>query len=180
MEKQKLKRALKKTLLILLSSTIICNTYNKMKKNYSSPDINPEYNGTNYFATYSQGKVFICSKDNEESVSRLCSEKDLIVLDERDEEDPNMVVLKSYSVNDVFTMKEVLNIMLTYEHINPSNWDRTYESMRNEWMCHNLSYMCNYHTDRTADADFNNLDEDIYKDINVIRLIKFQEEHLDE
>ena len=50
----------------------------------------------------------------------------------------------------------------------PSEWDRSLESMRLEWFCHNASYYMNYKIDSSYEVDLNNKDEDKY-DSEVLR-----------
>ena len=44
----------------------------------------------------------------------------------------------------------------------PSVWERSIESMRNEWEVHNWAYRFDYKKNRTTDVDFNIGDEEKY------------------
>lgn len=169
------KRILKKATLCLLSATILCHAFNKMKITNHHPQINTEYDGTNYFASYSEGKIYICQEQDKKSFLSLKEGNDVVVVDKRDGLDPDMIIIDSYSIYDTFNMKEILEALMEYERIDPSEWDRTYESMRNEWICHNVSYLCNYKREHTDDVDLNNADEELYREINIPKLIKSQD-----
>ena len=60
-------------------------------------------------------------------------------------------------------MYEIIDILLKYEEENPSEWERTRDSMYWEWYFHN--YYCNngVEIERTKDVDLDNNDEKTYK-----------------
>jgi len=113
------------------------------------------------FATYSQGRIFIGNIRFLASIKDL-QKGDILVLDQRHNDDPNMKIISSYEINDKDIRNEILEVLCRYEEKYPSEWDRTIESMRLEWLMHNLSYDFNNQQHRTKDVDLNNDDEDYY------------------
>ena len=81
-----------------------------------------------------------------------------------------MVVFNSSLIWDKDNIDDVLNILLTYEEMYPSNWNRSIESLRNEWICHNIAYKLGYDRDDTLSADLDN-EESIYFDHKVLTKI---------
>lgn len=110
---------------------------------------------------YSKGKIYIGDDAYLSSLENV-EENDILVLDERKEYDPNMKIYDSYKINNIDDLEEILNVLLNYEKNNPSDWNRTLKSMRNEWLYHNVLYFINYQRDRTKDVDLNNVDEKTY------------------
>lgn len=114
------------------------------------------------FAHYSRGRVFIGKQDVLDSLLDI-SENDILILDGRGNEDPNIRVLSSHQIEDPVIRAEILEIIKEYEINHPSSWDRTIEAMNVEWIVHNLLYSMNYKQKRTSEVDFNNKDEKIYR-----------------
>lgn len=93
-----------------------------------------------------------------------------MVIDERDKEDSNMIICDSCRIKDKDTRNDILEVLCIYEEMNPSDWDRSIESMRFEWFCHNAAYYVNYKVDDSSEVDLNNKDEDKYNN-KVLRRI---------
>lgn len=119
---------------------------------------------------YSLGRIYIGNYASIHAISDEVSENDILVIDYRLVADPDMQILNSYRIKDIDIINEVLEIICYYEKSDPSNWNRTISSMRNEWEMHNYSYMFNYDITRTRDVDLNNADEDKY-DSELLRKI---------
>lgn len=115
-----------------------------------------------YTKEYNKGLVYIGTKEEIELLESV-NEDDILVIDKRDEKDPDMRVLSSYQINNRMTQKEILEILLEYEKLYPSDWDRSLSSMQMEWLAHNFMAFFSYKTERTFDVDFNNHDEEKYK-----------------
>lgn len=115
-----------------------------------------------YFANYSNGKVYIGSKDYIKGLTNV-DDDDILIIDGRNGNDPNMQILSSYRIVDVNSYNEILGIIEEYEKEYPSSWKRSISSMRIEWFVHNVLYYLNYKTERTKNVDFNNKDEKVYK-----------------
>lgn len=118
-------------------------------------------NKEGYSKEYQNGFVYIGDMDYLDSIEKI-GINDILVLDDRDSSDPNLKILSSYLVNDLLIQRDILKILLEYEENNPSLWDRSFESMQNEWIIHNLMVLLSYKKERTMDVDFNNGDEEKY------------------
>ncbi len=123
------------------------------------------------FACYSQGRIFIGNRRFLIGLKDL-KEGDILVLDQRNNSDPNMKIISSYQITDKNVRNEILEVLCRYEEMYPSDWDRTIESMRLEWFWHNMSYDFNHQTNRTKDVDLDNNDQDIYDNDILRRILK--------
>ena len=81
-----------------------------------------------------------------------------------------MSVCNSYNFNKNEDINTIINLLLEYEKQNPSEWNRTFKSMKNEWIIHNICYFLNIQKSRTEQVDFDNSDEAVY--LNYLRIIK--------
>lgn len=117
---------------------------------------------------YSLGHIYIGSLSAIEELKNQVLENDILIIDYRGNIDPDMQVLDSYKMWNIDTINEVLEIMQFYEESDPSMWNRSLSSMRNEWEMHNYSYIFNHDKDRTRDVDLNNDDEEKY-DSEILR-----------
>ena len=113
------------------------------------------------YAECSCGKVYI---GNAFFLRNIDDEHAILVEDQRRGKDPNMKIYNSCRINTREDRNDVLEILQKYEEEHPSNWDRTIESMRLEWLMHNISYVFNFEKHRTEDVDLDNEDEIKYKD----------------
>lgn len=120
-----------------------------------------EENTKSNYIPYSNGRVFIGKQDYLDNINNL-TRKDILILDERDKKDPNIKIYNSIMITNNEEIEEILNLLLEYEEKNPSNWNRTFESMKTEWYYHNIAYYLNYKRERTKDVDLNNNDENKY------------------
>lgn len=122
------------------------------------------YDDENHCYNYSGGRVYIGDQDYLDNLEDI-NDNDILVLDAREDEDPDMKVYNSNKIINIDQIEEILEILTKYEEDNPSKWDRSITSMRNEWIYHNFSYLFNYKRNRTQDVDLNNDDESIYRKI---------------
>lgn len=85
----------------------------------------------------------------------------IYIVDMRNNKDPNMQVVDSWTIGDDKLQNEVIELMQIYNKENPVDppWVRTNESMNTEWDLHNLSYVAHYKQERSGSVDFNNADE---------------------
>ena len=113
-------------------------------------------------AKYQEGFVYIGTQDDFLKLKNTLRSRDVFVLDERDEEDPNMVIFNSYKIQEDAYQTQILKILNLYEELYPSDWNRSIESMKREWKVHNLFYHLRYKQSHTKDVDFNNADESLY------------------
>ena len=158
----KLKRKIILISLILIIGERYYNNEYKYKEEYEILEDNDA------FAKYNDGLVYIGSKWYLESLDNV-EENDILVIDSRKDEIPNMIICDSYKIKDIKTRNEVLEILSIYEEHNPSNWNRSMTSMRLEWFCHNISYYLNHETERTRSVDLDNEDEEKYNPKKVLK-----------
>lgn len=149
---------LKKGLLLLTTSFVLITTNSNhyIKINRITND------NIEAFAKYSNGYIYIGDKEYLNNLTNI-KETDVLIEDQRsNKNDPDMIIHDSYKIVDENIMYEIINIICDYEELNPSNWNRSKQSMKSEWLAHNLSYYLNYKRNRTADVDLNNNDEEKY------------------
>ena len=92
-----------------------------------------------YFANYSNGKVYIGTKEFIDSLTDI-NDTDILVIDERNKKDPDIKILSSYRIMDANIRNEILEIISIYEEKYPSTWKRSITSMKVEWFVHNVLY----------------------------------------
>lgn len=148
-------------ILVLLLTTWLSK--HKYKTNYEILD-------EEAFAKYSNGLVYIGDEEFINSID--ANDGDILIIDERTSSDPNMIICNSCDITDKDIRNEILEIICCYEEMYPSKWERSIESMRLEWLCHNMSYYFNYKTDETSEVDLNNEDEDKYDNKILNRILK--------
>ena len=123
------------------------------------------------FARYSKGLVYIGSQAFLDSLKDI-QPGDVLVLDERRDKDPSMKIYSSAKIENLDERNEILEILCRYEECDPTDWDRTIESMRLEWLLHNWSYYLNHKKHRTEDVDLNNKDEEVYDILFLNKILK--------
>lgn len=121
------------------------------------------------FARYSNGLVYIGDKDYINSLKNV-DENDVLVIDLRDSDNPDLQVVDSYRIKDKSDRREIVEILYAYEKMYPSSWDRTPDTMEFEWKIHNFSYKCNFKKNDTTDVDFDNNDGKFYES-KIIRFV---------
>lgn len=123
------------------------------------------------FGSYSKGKIYIGNLNYLLNLENVLPD-DILVLDQRDGEDPNMKIFNSNLISDKNIRNEILEVLQRYEEYYPSNWDRSIESMRVEWLMHNISYFFDYERHRTIDVDLDNNDEKVYNNTILRKILK--------
>ncbi len=123
------------------------------------------------FGRYSKGRIYIGDEEYLESLKDV-NENDILVLDKRFNDNPFMKVYDSNIINNKEIRNEILEVLCRYEECYPSPWDRSIESMRVEWLMHNLSYFFDYESHRTRDVDLDNNDEHYYDNILLRKILK--------
>ena len=126
-------------------------------------NINYEFVDEETFAEYSDGLIYIGDLDYIEEVKKFCKDDDILVLDRRYGNDPDIKICNSYKITNKSKQLEILKTICEYENKYPSDWNRTISSMQLEWNIHNVLYYLDYKRYHTTDVDFNNNDEKIYK-----------------
>ena len=107
------------------------------------------------------GNVYIVTEDKVAEIESNISDTDVIIVDYRTNDDPNMQIKQSYKIGKKKHQKEIAQIMIDYNSENPVDpaWNRSVNSLVDEWRFHNFAYSIGYKKERTADTDFNNNDE---------------------
>ncbi len=160
MERKKLRR--QKAILIILSLMLVTPKVASLHR------YNPEIaivEDSEAYASYRGGLVYIGDQEFLSSIRNQVSENDVLILDNRCNDDPNMKVINSCRICSRDEIDDICHILALYETEYPSEWQRSIESMRREWQVHNLFYSFDYSINRTEDVDLNNADEDVYNQL---------------
>ena len=158
-----MKKTNRKNVLIYLMALLVALSlfYNKNKK-IEVYDINDDKTYSVH-CNYSKGKVYICDSMNDANkVYEVCDKNDVVVVDQTEFDDPNMKIVSSYKITDKEDMIQILNIIKDYCKNKGSNWNRSINSMQNEWLVHNICSSMLIKRSSTDDVDLNNSDENLY------------------
>lgn len=163
----KKKRFLALSLSFIMATTIISDKLQSSSKRiYTDETIdNPHYIGS-----CEDGDVYFASKKEIEELIESGVDG-ILIIDERNDKDPNVQIIDSCDIKSVRTMKDVLTIVKNYDDENPSKWSRTIKSMVNEWWIHNFCYDYDFYQYRTKDVDLNNADEENFETFNLHKLV---------
>lgn len=154
---------LKRNILLITSSFIIISTACHEHKYTPEYEIIKETDlEIKPFAKYEHGYIYIGNIEYINKVKNNCTKDDILILDERDTDDPNILIYDSYKISNIEIRNTILEVIREYERMYPTIWDRSIESMRNEWEVHNILHDLNYKLDHTSDVDLNNADESKY------------------
>jgi len=157
-----MKKNKKNVLLYLMALLVSLSLFNNKGK---KKDVDNSTSDASYtmYGTYKRGNVYICkSLKDVDKVYEVCSENDVVVVDQSEFKDPNMKIVSSYKITDKEEMKEILNVIKDYCKNKDGNWDRSIYSMENEWIVHNICSNLSIKKDHTDDVDLNNSDEKLY------------------
>lgn len=163
----------KKSIAIYLSIMLIILTlsHSKVKKIESDSSCESEES----YGLYNLSKidnVHFCSSILEaEELCKTCDESDIIIVDQSDFNDPNIKIMSSYRVTDVQEMRKILEIIREYCNNKDSEWNRSIESMLNEWTIHNICSSLLIKRSSTDDVDLNNADEIVYKSKIITKIL---------
>ena len=111
------------------------------------------------YAIYQNGTIYICH-----DVKDIDYQKDdIVILDLRDEKE-DICIRDSYRLDDISSQEALIQLIIDYNKLYPSQklWQRSEESLLNEWLIHNLAYKLNISRERTSDVDFENKEENKY------------------
>ncbi len=168
------KRKARRNLIIAGLTGIVLASY----YNYDYP-YNPYYEvleDEEEFGRYSNGKVYIGDIDYIHNIKDNVDKNDILIVigyqNDENELDPNARIISSHRITDRNQRNEILNLLLIYNKLYPSKWNRTLESMRVEWTVHNILYNIGYEKSRTVDVDLDNSEEELYNNKLLKRLIK--------
>lgn len=144
-------------------SLIILITFLNNKNNYKNLQSFENEILFDDVSQYSMGTIYFCDSTTKAIKLRsICSETDIVVVDQTHFEDPNMKIVSSYKMNNLNYMREILQEISEYCKEHGTNWNRSIESMENEWIIHNLCASLLIKRNRSNDVDLNNGDEHIY------------------
>ena len=141
--------------LLLMESLLLLTAYCTKSESKEYEYIDPRA-----YATYQDGHIYIGDQDFLDII--YPNNGDILVLDARNENDPDFRIFDSYLVSDIRKQRAILKVLCDYEKENPSLWNRSIESMESEWFFHNICYFLNIHVTRTRSIDLNNSDEELY------------------
>jgi hypothetical protein len=111
---------------------------------------------------YSKGVIYIGSHDYLDSIENINS-SDLLAYDGREDNDPNIRLYDSFKIRNYDTREEIIEGLLYYEELYPTDWNRTKNSLSREWTAHNFAHIFGFKHHRTTDVDLNNADEMVYR-----------------
>lgn len=162
-----MKTSIKKKIIIILSLYLAAILSPKTNNNQNI-DFKTKESIT--YTEYSKGKVYISNYD---TISKIYDEKssDVYIIDQRNIQDSNIEIMDSYKIKSKQQMEEIINIILEYDRINPSLWNRSYYSLLNEWQIHNICYLFNYDEISTRHVDLDNEDETKYNSKELTRFL---------
>lgn len=160
----------KKKKVLALAAILAMLIYHSVDYQYK-PDYEIYETTDSGFGRYSKGNVYIGDAQYLRSLTGI-SDRDVLVLDQRDGINPNMKVINSASIMNKEEINEILEILCRYEECYPSDWDRSIESMRLEWFMHNASYKFMHEIHRTIDVDLDNNEEDEYNNCILRKIFK--------
>ena len=160
----------KKAIFLLAAYLIILFTP-KLKKEQHKVAYNDQYQieDDNRFATYGPYNIYIYSGIQKTDDNNPYN---IYIIDKRNSDNPNIRIQNSYQIRNKKEMLEILKILLEYENQYPTDWYRTIESMKNEWISHNIGYILGLETARTEEVDLDNNDEENYQNLpNIINTL---------
>ena len=122
------------------------------------------------FASYENGLIYIGDSSFINSLDHV-NENDILVVDNRNTDKSSIQVVSSYEITDKDIRNDIICVIDEYLKLYPSDFDRSIESMRLEWLVHNILYGVNYEVDRTRDVDFETNEEDLYSNYVLTKLL---------
>ena len=167
---KKISLRIKKTCFLIVASSITLASYKKYNKIYIPNHIIIE--DKDYFAKYSNGKIYIGTDQYISSIKNKVDYNDVLVIDERNSNNPSFKILSSYKIHELTKKAEIVSALQKYDSLYPSSnkWDRSTESLMTEWDCHNMAFLFGLWRNRSADVDLDNKDEEKYLPIKKISI----------
>ncbi len=149
----------KKAFLLLSSYLIILfSPKNKIQKEISLND-NYTFHSSLPYGSFSNGDIYII---NNKYFKPDDNDNNIYIFDSRYSIDPNVMIINSYKIKSKKEIEEILCLLDYFEKEYPSKWNRSFTSMKNEWIMHNICYELGYNTDSSISVDLNNEDEEKY------------------
>ena len=158
---------IRNTILLLTATTLtFVSPFTKDARIYDlNYSINSSYNyqdTTIPFASASCGDIYVIDEALEETYKPPTDDA-IVIVDETKKDDPNMKIIESCNIHDPNQMMEILEVVKIYNKLYPSSWERSIDSMMNEWEVHNALSCIRYKPTHTDHVDLNNKDEKAYK-----------------
>ena len=165
------KKKMIKLLSMYLSFVMLlnCNSNNKKNKRISY-EINfdyEHYSGEEY-AKYLDYNLYF--GDREYLSLYSYDENNICIVDGRNCENPNFEICDSYRISNEEDMINIISVIVNYANVYTSDWDRTAEGMRIEWIVHNMAYNLGILKDNSGSVDFDNRDAIVYEN-ELIKLL---------
>ena len=168
-----MKKKFKYKNLIIASSIVLLSLPLTFKDRLYNPEINViEESDDQSFGSYSNGIVYIGPEEEIKKIKDKVNPEDILIYDERFMMDPNFKILNSYRISSPEERNEILLLLEEYEKLYPSNWNRTLESLRNEWEIHNILFSFNFQLNHTTDVDLDNRDELVYRSKYLTKILE--------
>lgn len=124
------------------------------------------------FATSSHGDIYIAKAKDIKKIEKDIDDNSILIVDQRTSDDPNMHIKSSCEITNKDEMKEILEVVQTYNELYPSGWDRSTEAMMNEWEVHNICSKLSIFPSHTNEVDFNNDDELLYSSDVLTKILR--------
>ena len=154
----------KKKALLLLWTYIVLFFTPKVKNNTKNEIVyndNYIYEQTPY-ASYKDKLIYICGVEYIKNNKNIDNTDNIYIIDDRRDKDSDMSICNSYQIKSIQEINTLINLLIEYENNDPTIWQRSFKSMKNEWIIHNICYYLNIEKDRTKQVDFINDDEITY------------------
>lgn len=131
--------------------------------------INNEYSeDENYFGSCDGYDIYFGSED--ELREYVDNDRNICVIDGRRNLNPNYKICHSYRITNEQDMYNILGVILEYDKLYPSKWNRSIDGLQIEWYLHNVCYEMNIFIDRSESVDLDMRDFFIFED-SVLKLI---------
>lgn len=145
---------------VLVGGLIIICAFMLYQARFSSPSLNNSVvSSVNSYEF--KGNIYIGREDYLKGLKNV-KDNDVLILNQTYISNPNFRIYDSYKITNIEDMNYILNYLLEYEKNHPSKWERSINSMRNEWIAHNLAYRFDINSKRAKDLDLDNDDENKY------------------
>ncbi len=157
---------IRNTILLLSATTLtfispFTNDARIYDLNYSINSSYHYHDTTTPFASTSCGDIYVIDETLEETY-KPPTDAAVVIVDKTKTDDPNIKIMESCNITDPNQMMEILEIIKIYNELYPSGWNRSIDSMMNEWEVHNALSCIRYKPKHTDHVDLNNKDEKAY------------------
>lgn len=152
-----MKKSIYRTLISFLAFITIFSNCNKV----GDKRIIKYYNEKYLYASCDDKNIYIV-KDIAAIQYIDASDNNVIIIDGRNNENPDMQVIDSNKIESKDEMEGILEILLHYEEEYPSKWNRSNNSMKSEWRIHNTISNLDLLHNHTDSVDLDNEDEELY------------------